>query len=102
MLTWRAVSRCSLASHLALSGFVSIFDLTQGPPRYVHLLPKMDSSTRVLGGWWDILWSDTPPSSDFRTCVVWEISLTLGMRNIWPPYLYSKRAQLLPSTLPLP
>lgn len=37
----------SLASHLALSGFMSIFDLTQGPPRYMHLLPKMDSSSRV-------------------------------------------------------
>ena len=44
-----AVSRCSLDSHLALSGFMSIFDLTQGPPRCVHLLPKMDSSARVSG-----------------------------------------------------
>ena len=68
MLTRRAVSRRSLASHLALFGFMSIFDLTQGPPRYVHLLPKMDSSARVSGGWRDIVWSDTPPSSDLHTC----------------------------------
>ena len=102
MLTPQTVSRCSLDSHLALSGFVSIFDLTQGPPRCMHLLPKMDSSARSLGGWQDILWPGTPPSSVLHTCVVWEISLTLRMRNMWLPYLYSNRVQLLPSALLLP
>lgn len=39
-----------LANQLALSGFESIFGLTQGPPPMcAHLLAKMDSSLRVSG-----------------------------------------------------
>ena len=84
---WPIILRClALSPHLA--------GLRVLPSVGVHLLAKMDSSARVSGKLiehitiWHILPSLSPL---FCACVIWEVSLTSRMRNMWSLYLLSKQ-----------
>ena len=82
---WPVVFLC-----LALSPYLAW--LRALPCVQVHLLAKMDSSARVSEKLtepimvWCPLHSLTP-EEPFCTCVIWEVSLTSRMRNMWSPYL---------------
>ena len=61
------------------------------PDVHVHLVAKMDSSTRVSGklsvhimGWHPL--HSLTPQDPLCACMIWEVSLTPRMIIMWPPY----------------
>ena len=103
-LIWGKFFKSSLATHLAVSGSGSMSGLTQGPPLCACASFSQDGFQHR--GFWDvtkhvIIWCPLPsltPEEPFCTCVIWKVSLTSRMRNVWSLYLLSKQDSASPSS----
>ena len=87
--------RFSLTSYLALPGSESLFGLTQGPP--LRVCTSFSQNGFQHKGFWEeeriMDWRLLPSVTSeepFCICIIWEVSLTSQMRNMWLLYLLSK------------